>query len=74
MAEKEIGQTKAALLNLSFSRAALLALRNHSLVCRVDANSINPVSRGRLAGQKPSIHAGLQPFDGYSHSLLSGLI
>ena len=47
----------------------MLALCNHSLVYRVDTNSINPVSQGRLTGQKPCIHAGLSRFDGHSHSL-----
>ena len=46
----------------------MLALCNHSLVYRVDTNSINPVSQGRLTGQKPCIHAGLSRFDGHSHS------
>ena len=50
----------------------MLALCNHSLVYRVDTNSINPVSQGRLTGQKPCIHAGLSRFDGHSHSMVAG--
>ena len=39
------------------------------LLCdRVETNSINPVSQGKVTGQKPCIHAGLRRFDGHSHS------
>ena len=39
---------------------------------RVDTNSINPVSRALRTGKKACIHAGLQPFDGHSHSIVAG--
>lgn len=64
--------SKAALLNLSFSRAACLPFAIIPLCGRVETNSINPVSQGRLTGQKPCIHAGLSRFDGHSHSIVPG--
>ena len=42
------------------------------LLCdRVETNSINPVSQGKVTGQKPCIHAGLRRFDGHSHSIVA---
>ena len=61
---------KTALLNLSFSRAVRLPFAIILLCDRVETNSINPVSQGKVTGQKPCIHAGLRRFDGHSHSLL----
>ena len=69
LGEKKNRTSKAALLNLSFSRAACLPFAIILLCGRVETNSINPVSQGRLTGQKPCIHAGLSRFDGHSHSL-----
>ena len=69
LGEKKNRTSKAALLNLSFSRAACLPFAIILLCGRVETNSINPVSQGKVTGQKPCIHAGLSRFDGYSHSL-----
>ena len=68
LGEKKNRTSKAALLNLSFSRAACLPFAIILLCGRVETNSINPVSQGKVTGQKPCIHAGLSRFDGYSHS------
>lgn len=70
LGEKKNRTSKAALLNLSFSRAACLPFAIILLCGRVETNSINPVSQGKVTGQKPCIHAGLSRFDGYSHSLI----
>ena len=72
LGEKKNRTSKAALLNLSFSRAACLPFAIILLCGRVETNSINPVSQGKVTGQKPCIHAGLSRFDGYSHSIVSG--
>lgn len=72
LGEKKNRTSKAALLNLSFSRAACLPFAIILLCGRVETNSINPVSQGKVTGQKPCIHAGLSRFDGYSHSMSSG--
>ena len=72
LGEKKNRTSKAALLNLSFSRAACLPFAIILLCGRVETNSINPVSQGRLTGQKPCIHAGLSRFDGHSHSIVAG--
>ena len=69
LGEKKNRTSKAALLNLSFSRAACLPFAIILLCGRVETNSINPVSQGKVTGQKPCIHAGLSRFDGYSLSL-----
>jgi hypothetical protein len=71
LGEKKNRTSKAALLNLSFSRAACLPFAIILLCGRVETNSINPVSQGKVTGQKPCIHAGLSRFDGYSHSVLN---
>ena len=68
--EKKNRASKTALLNLSFSRAVRLPFAIILLCDRVETNSINPVSQGKVTGQKPCIHAGLRRFDGHSHSLL----
>ena len=70
LGEKKNRTSKAALLNLSFSRAACLPFAIILLCGRVETNSINPVSQGKVTGQKPCIHAGLSRFDGYSHSMV----
>ena len=72
LGEKKNRTSKAALLNLSFSRAACLPFAIILLCGRVETNSINPVSQGKVTGQKPCIHAGLSRFDGYSHSIVAG--
>jgi hypothetical protein len=72
LGEKKNRTSKAALLNLSFSRAACLPFAIILLCGRVETNSINPVSQGKVTGQKPCIHAGLSRFDGYSHSIDGG--
>jgi hypothetical protein len=66
--EKKNRTSKTALLNLSFSRAVRLPFAIILLCDRVETNSINPVSQGKVTGQKPCIHAGLRRFDGHSHS------
>lgn len=71
LGEKKNRTSKAALLNLSFSRAACLPFAIILLCGRVETNSINPVSQGKVTGQKPCIHAGLSRFDGYSHSIVA---
>jgi hypothetical protein len=71
LGEKKNRTSKAALLNLSFSRAACLPFAIILLCGRVETNSINPVSQGRLTGQKPCIHAGLSRFDGHSRSIIA---
>ena len=68
--KKKNRTSEAALLNLSFSRAACLPFAIILLCGRVETNSINPVSQGKVTGQKPCIHAGLSRFDGYSHSMV----
>ena len=68
--KKKNRTSEAALLNLSFSRAACLPIAIILLCGRVETNSINPVSQGKVTGQKPCIHAGLRRFDAHSHSLL----
>ena len=68
--KKKNRTSEAALLNLSFSRAACLPFAIILLCGRVETNSINPVSQGKVTGQKPCIHAGLSRFDGYSHSVM----
>ena len=70
LGEKKNRASKTALLNLSFSRAVRLPFAIILLCDRVETNSINPVSQGKVTGQKPCIHAGLRRFDGHSHSLL----
>ena len=70
LGEKKNRASKTALLNLSFSRAVRLPFAIILLCGRVETNSINPVSQGKVTGQKPCIHAGLRRFDGHSHSLL----
>lgn len=70
--EKKNRASKTALLNLSFSRAVRLPFAIILLCDRVETNSINPVSQGKVTGQKPCIHAGLRRFDGHSHSILAG--
>ena len=66
--KKKNRTSEAALLNLSFSRAACLPFAIILLCGRVETNSINPVSQGKVTGQKPCIHAGLSRFNGHSHS------
>ena len=66
--KKKNRTSEAALLNLSFSRAACLPFAIILLCGRVETNSINPVSQGKVTGQKPCIHAGLRRFDAHSHS------
>ena len=68
--EKKNRASKTALLNLSFSRAVRLPFAIILLCDRVETNSINPVSQGKVTGQKPCIHAGLRRFDGHSHSII----
>lgn len=70
--EKKNRASKTALLNLSFSRAVRLPFAIILLCDRVETNSINPVSQGKVTGQKPCIHAGLRRFDGHSHSMVAG--
>lgn len=70
--EKKNRASKTALLNLSFSRAVRLPFAIILLCDRVETNSINPVSQGKVTGQKPCIHAGLRRFDGHSHSIVAG--
>ena len=60
--------SKTALLNLPFSRAVRLPFAIILLRGRVETNRVKPVSQGRVTGQKSCVHAGLQPFDGHSHS------
>lgn len=67
--EKKNRTGKTALLSLSFRRAVCLPFAIILLCDRVETNSIKPVSQGKVTGQKACIHAGLQPFDGHSHSL-----
>ena len=62
LGEKKNRTSKAALLNLSFSRAACLPFAIILLCGRVETNSINPVSQGKVTGQKPCIHAGFRHF------------
>lgn len=71
--KKKNRTSEAALLNLSFSRAACLPFAIILLCGRVETNSINPVSQGKVTGQKPCIHAGLSRFNGHSHSMASVL-
>ena len=73
LGEKKNRTSKAALLNLSFSRAACLPFAIILLCGRVETNSINPVSQGRLTGQKPCIHAGLSRFDGHSQTIVAAV-
>ena len=68
--EKKNRASKTALLNLSFSRAVRLPFAIILLCDRVETNSINPVSQGKVTGQNPCIHAGLRRFDGHSHSII----
>jgi len=70
--KKKNRTSEAALLNLSFSRAACLPFAIILLCGRVETNSINPVSQGKVTGQKPCIHAGLSRFNGHSHSIVAG--
>ncbi len=70
LGEKKNRASKTALLNLSFSRAVRLPFAIILLCDRVETNSINPVSQGKVTGQKPCIHAGLRRFDAHSHSIV----
>jgi len=67
--EKKNRASKTALLNLSFSRAVRLPFAIILLCDRVETNSINPVSQGKVTGQKPCIHAGLRRFNGHYHTV-----
>jgi len=70
LGEKKNRASKTALLNLSFSRAVRLPFAIILLCDRVKTNRINPVSQGKVTGQKPCIHAGLRRFDAHSHSMV----
>lgn len=72
--KKKNRTSEAALLNLSFSRAACLPFAIILLCGRVETNSINPVSQGKVTGQKPCIHAGLSRFNGHSHSIVKSFV
>ena len=72
LGEKKNRTSKAALLNLSFSRAVLLVLLGFfSWEYRADTNSINPVSRAVWTGKKACIHAGFRRFERHSHSIIT---